>query len=265
MPFTTDIVVLNKTYNSDFSDFTIENHATTKKYVDYKSGNNSTFIDTKISNLRTEILGVANQSLLTEMERKYDTVKEIADQLIENKVQASTLVNSIENESAQRNSQFLNLSQFATNETIRASQAENELKSQLQAETASRTVSVTTEQKAREDADTLNRNLINSEIENRMNASTVERSQRMLADQENKSSFDTYKSSNDSKFNNLTFDVSNQVYNFASSISLNSTLSQPKYFNLSDNYRTFATETDLSIQFKNPSTNQFQTVFKISV
>lgn len=264
MPFTTDVVILQKAYNADFSDFTNPTHAASKGYVDHKSGTNTSFINNSITTLRTEILGVTNQTLLTEMEQNYDTILEISQKLIESGAQTLTLANSIQQETNQRTAVFSQLSSNANNESSRAIQSENELRSQLDIESLNRASAISNEQTERVSSDNIHFNLINSETSNRVASLQSESSQRQIADQENKTSFETFKTSNDTKFNNISFDPVKQSYNFTSSISLDSTVGNKIYFNLSERYRTFATHDQLCIEFKHPLTNTYSVVFKIS-
>ena len=293
MSITTNEVILSKTYAADYSDFTNSQSGAPKSYVDYKASLGSTDITNQINNLRFQLLGATGQSLLTAAEQKYDTIKEIADQLIVDDALQSGLNSAINQEIVDRKAGMTGAYVLLNAETARATTAENTLTTNLNNEIAARQIGISGEAWARGAADAAIQALINSEtaarqigisgeawtrgaadtaIQALLDAETVARkagmtgeyNARVAADNVIQANLDDYKVSNDFKLSGFSYDATNNRYAYDSSIKLNSTAGSEKYFYLSSTFRTFADENKLSIQFLNPNTGSFVTVFNLN-
>lgn len=256
-------VKLTKIYNETFSDFNDSTFAVPKSYVDYINTQGLTSALSSINELRTELLGVTSQSLLTESQKTYNTIKKISDELLLDDQQVTDFAASLQLEVSNRENGISAQNLILQTEINRSLTAEHVLKTQFDTEAAARVSGMSSEIYNRFQGDQIVLQSINSERDLRTAQMSTETLNRNNADNAIRSSLNTYVQNNDSFLAGLTFNAPNNSYDFNTSIKLDSTVAIPAYFQLSSAWRTFSVGQGIVFQHLNNLNSIWEDVLKI--
>lgn len=251
--FTTDFAVLEKQFQPDFSDKQ-SNFLSSKAYVDYKHDILVQDIGNKSMNFRNEIRGTNYTHEM--IPQQYDNIKKISNELLNlgDSESPNTVYFNIITSFAQciteRQNQTHDISMRTFQNNQRSILNQGSIRESLQSEKQTFETSLNGLRSERKEIDQNITSFLDSTTQARLQTIQEEKQTRQNADNEFQTNLTNLQSTNNTKFANITFDNSQNKYDFSTNITLSQTQEHDLSLNLSENFRLFPTSDFKSLKFQ---------------
>jgi hypothetical protein len=250
--FNTDFAILEKVFQPDYSDMK-DDYLTTKAYVDFKNTVLNQDISKKSNDFMSEIKGITG---LETIPQQYDTVKEMALELLNlgDSDSPSTVYYNLLSSYAQgvtdRQNKVNELNNIIFFEQQRATIEEGVIKASIESEISSFNSSLNAGIEERKAADIAVSVLTQGATQARINDIVEEKKSRENGDTEFRAELNSFKTSNDSKFQNIAYDNNSNIYSIESNLSLLQNASNDLSLQLSSNFRIAPSSDFKSLKFQ---------------